>query len=104
MYCQLPKASPHIAPRAVMLAPDFALLRVLARSPQPGSARGYPSQEQQHSPAYGGGSMCAQKGKRQARAGPARFVPGTTFENMNAVKRKPRKFVNSMSGLVQYAG
>ena len=73
-----------------MLAPDFALLRVLAT----GSI----------APAYGGGSMCAQKGKRQARARPARFVPGTTFENMNAVKQKPTKFVNSMSGLVQYAG
>ena len=34
--------SPHIAPRAVMLAPDFALLRVLARSPQPGEREGIP--------------------------------------------------------------
>ena len=58
-----------------MIAEDFCRLRVLARSPQPGSARGYLSQKQEHSPAYGGASMCAQ----------------TTF-------------VNSMSGLVQYAG
>ena len=48
--------------------------------------------------------MCAQKGKRQARARPAGFVPGTTSANMNAVKQKPIKFVNSMSGSVQYAG
>ena len=95
---------PHVAPRVAMIAPDFALLRVLARSLQRGARGGYPSQKRVHSPAYGGGSMCAQKGKRQARARPARFVPGTTFENMNAAKQKPTQFVNSMSGLVQYAG
>ena len=48
--------------------------------------------------------MCAQKGKRQARARPAQFAPGKTFDNVNSVKQKPIKFVNSMSGLVQYAG
>ena len=91
--------SPNIAPRAAMIAPDFALLRVLERSPQPGSARGYPSQKQEHSRSYAGGSMCAQKGKRQARARPAQLVTGTTLVDLKAIKKKPTVFVNTTSGL-----
>ena len=48
--------------------------------------------------------MCAQKGKRQARARPAQFVPDMTFANRNAGEQEPTTFVNSMSGLVHYVG
>ena len=97
-------SGPHIAPRAAMIAEDFCRLRVLARSPQPGSARGYLSQKQEHSPAYGGASMCAQTAKRPARARPAQFVSATTSGHSEVVQTKQTTFVNSMSGLVQYAG
>ena len=64
--------------------------------------------EGKHSPAYGGGSLCAHTGKRQARVRPrplpARFVPGTTFVKMKAIEKKQTKLENSISGLVQYAG
>ena len=104
IYSKTNTISPHIAPRAAMIAEDFCRLRVLARSPQPGSARGYLSQKQEHSPAYGGASMCAQTAKRPARARPAQFVSATTSGHSEVVQTKQTTFVNSMSGLGQYAG
>ncbi len=73
-----------------MIAEDFCRLRVL------GSLK--------HSHAYGGASMCAQTAKRPARARPAQFVPGTTFEYFETIEKKQTTFEISMSGLVQYAG
>ena len=88
-----------------MIAQDFARRRVLAGALQPGSARGHPSHNKnEHSHAYGVGSMCADTGKRPARAQPAQFVPGTISAYLEATVKKQTTFEISMSGLVQYAG
>jgi hypothetical protein len=50
-------ASPHFSPGGVIMAPDFLLQRVLA--------------SEERSRNYGQGSMCALKGKRQARGAPS---------------------------------
>ena len=72
-----------------MIAPDFALLRVLATGIiAPPMVEG----------------ACARKRAKDKRGRGQRILSGTTFANMNAVKQKPTVFVNSMSGLVQYAG
>ena len=52
---------PHFSPGGVTMAQDFCLQRVLASEERSGH--------------YGRGSMCALKGKRQARARPAQSVP-----------------------------
>ena len=62
------------------------------------------ARERKHSHDYGGASMCAQTPKRPARARPARFAPATTPDKSEETEQKQTTFVNSTSGLVQYAG
>ena len=62
------------------------------------------ARDRNHSRSYGGGSTCAHTGKRPARARPARFVARRKAEKRNRGERNQKTFVNSTSGLVQYAG
>ena len=88
-----------------MIAQDF-LVHMREASPSRSPAEGYMRvlASVKHSHAYGVGSMCAHTGKSPARARPARSVTLQKAEKCNKSERNQKTFVNSTSGLVQYAG
>ena len=84
------RASRRLYPRAAMIAPDFALLRVLATGIiAPSMVEG----------------ACARKRAKDKRGrGQRSLYPEGPLSTRQQLRKKPTKSENSMSGLVQYAG